>query len=106
MCAAVGVKPLAVTLPLTLPSSLIVIDPLPELLPCTGGTSCCPESFTCIVSASATADTNASAAANDQHEILIAVLDLKNAFIFDPSWMVEAGAPKARVHRGDARHIG
>jgi hypothetical protein len=39
MCAAVGVKPVAVTLPLTAPSSLIVIAPEAEPLDLTGGTS-------------------------------------------------------------------
>src|SRR6185312_12115098 len=90
MCAAVGVKPLALMLALTLPSLLIVTVPLPDALPCTGGTSCAPDSLTSMVSASATADVTAMAAASDQPAIRATLFDLTNAFIVDPSWLDES----------------
>src|SRR6185437_7916581 len=84
MCAAVGVKPLAVTLPLTLPSSLIVMVPLPEPLLFTGGTSWSPDSFTFIDSASAAADVQARTIANDHVDTCCTLFDLRNAFIVNP----------------------
>src|SRR5689334_14503037 len=85
MCAAVGVNPLAVTLPLTLPSSLIVIVPLPDELAWIGGTSCAGVSSTFIASASASVEPAANAAATDHVTIREIPLDPAFVFIVDPS---------------------
>src|SRR6185312_2023021 len=101
MWAAVGVNPLALMLALTLPSLLIVTVPLPDELPCTGGTSCAPVSFTSMVSASAAADVTAKAAASDQPAIRATLFDLTNAFIVDPSWLDESRSVRRRGYTGD-----
>src|ERR1043165_6149792 len=64
MCAAVGVKPVAVTEPLTAPSSPIVIAPEAEPALLTGGTSWSPDSLTSAATAATDAIPNDSASAN------------------------------------------
>ena len=81
---AVGVKPVAVTLPLTVPSSLIVTDPLPAPLLLTAGTSSSPDSLTSIFPANAAADVQPSTTANDHADSFTTLFEFKNAFIALP----------------------
>jgi hypothetical protein len=91
MCAPVGANPVAVTDPLTAPSSPIVIAPeaAPALL--TAGTSWSPDSLTSA--ASAVADVTPSASANDSAITFMRFFDFGNAFIdCPPVWMSRTAA--------------